>query len=209
MDQTTLNLKFLTALRACNTAKDFIKRNNLETFPISMLDQIQGEYDGWVSWIKNTLKAERREFNTNGSIIHYKNSYGFENWQEYDSNNNLIHYKDSNGYEYWQEYDSNGNMIHYKNSYGFEYWQEYDSNNNMVHYKDSNGYEYWQEYYYNEKQIIVKSSTGIQEWREFDSNGNTIHIKGPYGLERQYLTEYYSNGQLKRYCDMILPNLSP
>ena len=125
MDQTTLNLKFLTALNACDAAKDFIKRNNLEAFPVSMLDQIQGDYDGWVKWIRNTLNTSQLEFNTNGNIIYYKNS---------------------NGYEYWQEFDSNNNMIHYKNS---------------------------------------------------------------IGCEQHYPTEYYSNGQLKRYGDMILPNLSP
>ena len=27
---------------------------------------------------------------------------------EYDSNGKVIHYKDSAGYEYWHEYDSNG-----------------------------------------------------------------------------------------------------
>lgn len=35
--------------------------------------------------------------------------------EEYDSNGNLIYYKSSNGYEYWKEYDSNNNCIHYKN----------------------------------------------------------------------------------------------
>ena len=167
MDQTTLNLKFLTALNACNAAKQFIKRNNLEAFPISMLDQIQGDHNDWVEWIKNKLNSSQLEFDSNGNMIHSKDFYGFEYWQEYDSNGNMIHFKNSNGMEYWQEYDSNWNMIHSKHSYGAEYWQEYDSNGNMIHYKDSDGYEY------------------------------------------HYPTEYYPNGQIKRYGNMILPNLNP
>ena len=44
---------------------------------------------------------------------------------EYDSNGNLIHSKDSDGDEKWYEYDSNGNQIHYKDNDGEEYWHEY------------------------------------------------------------------------------------
>ena len=38
--------------------------------------------------------------------------------EEFDSNGNIIHYKRSDGYEYWKEYDSNNNCIHYKKSSG-------------------------------------------------------------------------------------------
>ena len=65
------------------------------------------------------------------------------NLYEYDSNGNLIHYKKSNGFESWREYDSHGKLIHYKNSDGYEYWYEYDGNGNEIHYKNSDGYERW------------------------------------------------------------------
>jgi YD repeat-containing protein len=61
----------------------------------------------------------------------------------YDSNGNMIHYKHSNGYEWWKEFDSNGKVIHIKDSNGLEAWYEYDSNGNEIHYKHSNGYECW------------------------------------------------------------------
>ena len=143
---TTLNIKFLTALNACDSAVQFVKRNNLESFPVSMLDQIQGDHEGWVKWIKNKLLNTELEF---------------------DSDGNLIYSKDSDGNEYWYEYDSNGNEIHYKNSDGYECWNEYDSNGNEIHYKNSDGYE------------------------------------------RFYPIEYYPSGQIKRYGNMILPNLYP
>jgi YD repeat-containing protein len=69
-------------------------------------------------------------YDSNGNMIHSKNSDGYESWIEYDSDGNVIHYKHSNGYEFWKEYDSNGNMIHFKNSNGNEYW--YDSNGNKI-----------------------------------------------------------------------------
>ena len=68
----------------------------------------------------------------------------YGNISVFNSNGNMIHYKDSNGYEFWKEYDSNGNMIHYKNSNGYEFWyhngveiskEEYDRIHNSCHGK--------------------------------------------------------------------------
>ena len=49
------------------------------------------------------------EYDSNGKVIHYKNSSGFEIWYDYDSNGKEIHYKNSNGDEFWC--DSKGNRI--------------------------------------------------------------------------------------------------
>ena len=165
MDTTTLNVEYLTKLDACDEAIQFVKRNNLEKFPVSRIDEINGDHNEWVEWIKDVLNSVR----------------------EYDANGNEIHLKDSNGYEEWREYDSNGNEIHYKDSDGYEYWREYDSNGNLIHFKNSNGYE---------------------EWREYDSNGNEIHFKNSDGYEFSYRVEYCPSGQLKRYGNMILPDLN-
>ena len=144
MDTMTLNVEYLTNLGACKEAIRFIKRNNLEHFPVSRISEIKGDNSGWVKWIKDMLNSG----------------------QEYDSNENVIHCKNSDGSEYWKEYDSNGNEIHSKDSNGFEEWREYDSNGNLIHYKDSNGDEC------------------------------SFHV------------EYYPSGQLKRYGNMILPDLN-
>ncbi len=105
-----------------------------------------------------------KEYDTNGNLIHYKDSNGYEYWDEYDTNGNLIHYKDSNGYEEWKEYDTNGNLIHYKNSNGYKYWDEYDAAGNIIHYKNSNGDEYWKEYDTAGNLIYHKDSDG-DEWK--------------------------------------------
>ena len=52
----------------------------------------------------NTIK----EYDTNGNLIHYKDSEGGEAWWTYDENNNLTHYRDSLGGEkWWTYYDDN------------------------------------------------------------------------------------------------------
>ncbi|MFW5871513.1 MAG: hypothetical protein ACOCUT_00250 [bacterium] len=48
-----------------------------------------------------------QEFDKNNNCIHFKDSYGYEEWYEY-----------SNGYEYWQKFDENNNLIYSKNSDG-------------------------------------------------------------------------------------------
>ena len=83
------------------------------------------------------------KYDTNGRLLHYKHSDGYEKRYEYDANGNMVHYKDSDGYEKWKEYDSNGNEIHYKDNDGYEKWCKYDSNGNMIHYKDNEGFEQW------------------------------------------------------------------
>ena len=87
--------------------------------------------------MKTTFKiinGNLHEYDSNGKLIHSKNSTGCEEWYEYDSNGKITHYKNSNGYEYWYDYDSKGNLIHYKNSNRCETW--YDSNGNKITKKE-------------------------------------------------------------------------
>ena len=43
---------------------------------------------------------------------------GIEYWYDYDSNGKVIHYKDSKSYEYWQKFDEDNNLIYCKDSDG-------------------------------------------------------------------------------------------
>ena len=67
-----------------------------------------------------------------GIIIIMKTTFKIINGNlyEYDSNGKLIHSKDSNGYEEWSEFNSNGNLIHVRTSTGYETWN--DSNGNKI-----------------------------------------------------------------------------
>lgn len=111
MNHTSLTLKFLETHNACKNGIDFVKRNKLIGFPLSMIDQVEGDYDDFVSWFKIRIEGER-EYDSNGNVIHFKNSYGAEYWQEYDSNGNVIHFKNSCGYEQSTEteYYSDGQL---------------------------------------------------------------------------------------------------
>jgi YD repeat-containing protein len=62
----------------------------------------------------NTIK----EYDTNGNIIHSRDSDGYELWCEYDNNGKCIHFRDSDGYEVWYDYDTNGNVINTRNTSG-------------------------------------------------------------------------------------------
>jgi YD repeat-containing protein len=62
----------------------------------------------------NTIK----EYDTNGNIIHSRDSDGYEVWCEYDNNGKCIHFRDSDGYEVWYDYDTNGNVINTRNTSG-------------------------------------------------------------------------------------------
>jgi YD repeat-containing protein len=97
--------------------------------------------------------------------------------REYDTNGNVIHSRDSNGYEVWYDYDTNGKCIHSRNSHGHEWWYEYDNNGNVIHYRDSIGYEKWREYDNNGNMIHSRNSSGFEEWREYDNNGKLINTR--------------------------------
>ena len=91
MDRLTLT--FLNRYNACKEGITFVKNNNLLNFPFELLDQVKGDHDEYITWLKECIDG----------VYHYKDSEGNESWKEYDENNNLIHYKDSNGNEYSNE----------------------------------------------------------------------------------------------------------
>ena len=183
-----MTLEYLKKHDACQAGIDFAINNKLINFPLEKLDKVKGDFNEFISWLKNE-QTIIKEYDKNNNLIYYKNSNGREKngrekWKEYDENNNLIHCKYSDGSEYWQEYDESNNLIHYKDSNGVEEWKEYDENNNLIHFKNSNGYE---------------------EWKKYDKNNNIIHFKRSDGYENNYKVEYYKDGQLKRYDNLIIP----
>ena len=130
MDRLTLT--FLNRYNACKEGITFVKNNNLLNFPFELLDQVKGDHNGYIKWLRSRIVTE----------------------YQYDERNNLVYYKTSNGIESWKEYDERNNLIHYKDSKGIEEWKSYDVNNNVVHIKNSNGYEYDNEIeYYTDGQL--------------------------------------------------------
>ena len=98
----TLSLEFLNQYNVCEEGIMFVKNNNLLNFPFELLDQVKGDHNGYIKWLKECIDGGY-EYDKNSNLIHYKNSKGNEEWKSYDKNSNLIHYKDSTGIEYSNE----------------------------------------------------------------------------------------------------------
>lgn len=77
----TLTLKFLKTHEACEDGVDFVKRNKLIGFPLSMIDQVEGDYNRFVLWLKNIMPVSC-EYDSNGNEIHFKDTDGFEHFIE-------------------------------------------------------------------------------------------------------------------------------
>ena len=147
MKRICIALLFLLLISVCS----------LMSSPIYKSFTINGEtVSRWV------VEKSVTEYDTIGKKIYHKNLIS-EIWNEYDSDGNLIHIKDSSGREDWYEYDANGNEIHSKDSYGNERWHEYDAGGNLIHKKVSSGSEWWYEYEYHQNKQIKK----VTEYKRF------------------------------------------
>ena len=131
-----LNKEMLERVNACKEGIDFVERNKLIGFPLERLNEVSGDYGGFVSWLQQ---------------------------RTFDQNNNVIRVEYSDGSWYTKEYDQNNNLIRFEDSDGSWYTKEYDQNNNVIKFEDSDG---------------------------------SLRI---------YESEFYNNGQLKRYGDLIVP----
>ena len=99
----TLSLEFLNQYNACEEGIMFVKNNNLLNFPFELLNEIKGDHNGYIKWLKACIDGVY-EYDERNNLIHHKTSNGIESWKEYDERNNLIHYKDSKGIEEWKSY---------------------------------------------------------------------------------------------------------
>ena len=106
----TLSLEFLEQNNTCKEGIAFVKRNNLLNFPFELLDQVKGDHNGYITWLKECIDGGY-EYDQNNNLIYYKHPKGYEEWKSYDKNSNLIHYTISTGYECWNKYNSNNNLI--------------------------------------------------------------------------------------------------
>jgi hypothetical protein len=64
-----------------------------------------------------------KKYNSKGKLIYRKYSDGDEFW--YNNIGKIIHYKDSYNFEDWREYDENNNQLFYYNTENRIYWKKY------------------------------------------------------------------------------------
>lgn len=222
MDNEKLTVKWLKSHRACPEKIDFVKRNNLEGYPLNRVNEIEDDY---TVWIKQILKSELK-YDIYDNMIYKKDPDGNLYLYKYDSRNNLIYRKYPNGLEYFYEYDKNGNMIHKwepidkigytceyeydilgrisckKDSYG-EIYHNYDDNGNLIYFGHIDGAGVYSDYDSHGNLIYEKYPSGDQYYFRHDDNGNPIYKKGPNG--EFHMSSVIINGRLKSYGDLVIP----
>jgi YD repeat-containing protein len=141
----TITLEYLIKNKACKEAISFVKRNNLNNFPIKKLKEVKGDYSGFKEWIINELKIIKK-YDDKGNMIYVKYPNGNEYHYKYDDKGNKIYEKYPSGDEYHRKYDDKGNMIYVKDPSGDEYHRKYDDKGNKIYVKYPNGDEYHYKY---------------------------------------------------------------
>lgn len=75
---TILTKKLLIQLNACQAGIDFCEHYNLFGFDLNNLDQVKGDYNNFISWMRGFKNIE---VDDNGNMTSYIKSNGVtENW---------------------------------------------------------------------------------------------------------------------------------
>ncbi len=104
-----------------------------------------------------------------------------------------------------QTYNKYGNVICDERSDGFKIRYRYNKNQQCIYrksYKDNISVIFS---YEDGNLVLSKDSTGYLCTWELDSHNNMVHFKDSNNFETIHEFEYYSDGQLKRMDDLIIP----
>ena len=137
MNMTIITEEVLNKLNACEEGKNWWLRNVGEGFPVSRIKDIKGDFNKYISWLKD--RFYNNTYDEKGNVIGTKCSTGYWTEMTYNENGNRLSYKNSNGDWEICVYDDRGNQIHVKNS--DDEWEEYvyDKNGNLLSSKYSVG----------------------------------------------------------------------
>jgi len=145
------------------------------------------------------------EYDLNGNEIKTEDSYGDFRLYYYDCNNNKIKTEYSNGNYELYSYDRTGYMIRMEDPNGNWRECEYDSDNRLVREESYVGL--WKTYEYNQNGYVIKENDQSNKLciHDYDQNGNRIMYSDSNGNYWSLESEFYDNGQLKRYGDLKIP----
>ena len=112
MNTKNLNIELLKSLDACESGINFVKRANLEGFPLSKLDQVEGDYDGFVHWLRQELKTVR-VYNDQGLMTKRVNPLGDVYRYKYNDKGLITKevYPSGDVYEYEYEFDNKDRLF--------------------------------------------------------------------------------------------------
>ncbi len=207
-EHKTVTLELLKKLNACEEGLDFLRRNKLEGFPLSRLHEIEGDYDGFVSWLKKTLEVARDwqyEYDKDGNVTKIMASPSIIAKYEYDQNGNMTKEVDSDGFFTEIKYDQNGNMIEQVSASGRTTEYKYDQNGNMIEQVSASGRTTEFEYDKDGNVTKVVEADGYVWLYELDSKGNTLVKANSDGHVWKYESSFYPDGQLKSYGSLKIP----
>jgi YD repeat-containing protein len=229
-----LTKQLLKQLRACNAGINLCEKGGLFGFDLNRIDEVIGDHNQFVYWINknisnynftydNTGKLVKKEndegdwtkweFDHRGNLIQEEHSYVFFINYYYDERNNKIRDEDASGTLREWEYDEMDRVIKKTIRSKFSriiHTFTYDSNNNIVSETNHN-YGITNRYEYDKHNNRIKEEVGVMNTDiilyEYDSKNLLVsrsHPKYNY-VDFSIYTEYYTNGQLKRYGDMYIP----
>ena len=195
-----LTIKLLEKMEACSSGIEFVKRNNLIGFPLSRIDEVHGDYSGFVDWLKYALSVVY-EYDERGNVT--KTTYNDNDVLlcEYDERNNMIKSTDHDDEVRLYRYDERSNTVEEKSlETGSIWWYEYDERNNLVKEKSlETGSIWW--YEYDERNNLVKeirSNGAVYMW-EYDERGN--NTKAIYPSGKVFLKFYDDHNNVVKSID--------
>lgn len=138
IDTTTLNRAYLESIGACKQGIDFVVNNNLEHFPVSRVNEIEGDEFEWVEVLEELI-ATKREYDDQNRIVliddgAMKQVFHYEGNVCYIT---LLHRSDkapgfySNQFRHKRYYDDRGNVIRFTTAYT-ETFFSFDEHNRMT-----------------------------------------------------------------------------
>ena len=132
MNTKNLNIELLKSLDACESGINFVKRANLEGFPLSKLDQVEGDYDGFVHWLRQELKTVR-VYNDQGLMTKRVNPLGRVCEYEYNDQGLMTKRVNPLGDVYRYKYNDKGLITKevYPSGDVYEYEYEFDNKDRL------------------------------------------------------------------------------
>jgi YD repeat-containing protein len=212
----TITEQWLKDNAACEDGIDFVVRNKLIGFPFNLIDDIDGDYEGYIEWVKDN-KDNTLEYDDNCLLVRYVGNDHYPVNFKYDDNNNLIEKTfDYNELSHVYEYDDNNNLIFEQYPFGLTCNYKYDKNNNRTmcithdkygkhvslktyQYNDSHVLTYenyndeLEEFYTDGKLTLSKSESDHIEY-EYENN-NVIRVKRP-NINLEDIYEYDSHNNI-------------
>lgn len=220
-----LTKQLLENFNACEDGIKFCEQNQLFGFDLDRIEEVEGDYNDFIHWVKYTIINNHIKLDSHGNRIEIINGDGWLK-NQYDEQNNLIIEEEDTGYWCRYEYDSNNNMLKQYTSTGFCVTLTYDDNNNIKSKVYSKGYRYRWEcddstrterddlielFYYDSMNNCIREEVNngglaSSSWiaREYDNRNNKILHTTSYGVHIEFEYDERNNKVKEIHKDGVI-----